>query len=574
MFRINPTVVMSLLPMLLLATVFGSVLVEGREEDASSTRLSPGPYTQTVSTDLSTEPETTTDKVSISDSISVTEFKEVAPEPNSTIRSSINQTFTDLFESEKEETQLLETKLEVPYIDYGLEEAKQEPMFVEVAQVNSSMTALHSNINKTTQNTTEAENKNYDLIQTGYTAYDNVKPTTDKSKELNNNADEIRDINSTKQETMNSNEILVSEATNENLDISTVKPLGAAITVIQSETQNTFSNSSESLLLSTFNIDMTTVSSHSNKSSPSTEVTEATDIPITVQHQFNKSPESMNISTVQPEVATTTSLSNKSSNTEVKTTEAAIVTRNNFSKPTEPVQIYTTEADVERNISNTYFSTEAVVDEDESITTQSEPEKSSVTNVTSSSTEVAATTTYGINTFSETTHRNSTTNEALTTTSITASVRPLNKPNYADESSMNKETESSRDGSTTEQNNLQTYSPQYICIRPGRFPARPSCTEYHVCRRVGVWLFHFKERCHYGFEFSSRHRRCVPPHVSDCRKEFVFSYIHNRHNKEDESKSSESVNENSDEDSRSSHSEEEPRRNILAFLLKKKVKYE
>ncbi|XP_069674761.1 uncharacterized protein [Periplaneta americana] len=59
--------------------------------------------------------------------------------------------------------------------------------------------------------------------------------------------------------------------------------------------------------------------------------------------------------------------------------------------------------------------------------------------------------------------------------------------------------------------------PMYYCTKPGHFPAPPSCDEYHVCRLIGIWLIHFKETCHYGFEFSYKYKFCVPVYLSDCR---------------------------------------------------------
>jgi hypothetical protein len=53
----------------------------------------------------------------------------------------------------------------------------------------------------------------------------------------------------------------------------------------------------------------------------------------------------------------------------------------------------------------------------------------------------------------------------------------------------------------------------FQCPRPGRFPARSSCTEYHVCRRRGGRLLHSEERCPPGHGFSSRLKFCVPSHL-------------------------------------------------------------
>ncbi|GFG30375.1 hypothetical protein Cfor_12946, partial [Coptotermes formosanus] len=64
-----------------------------------------------------------------------------------------------------------------------------------------------------------------------------------------------------------------------------------------------------------------------------------------------------------------------------------------------------------------------------------------------------------------------------------------------------------------------THTPHYHCTRPGHFPARATCTDYHVCRLVGFWFVHFKETCHFGLQFNARLRLCVPSYLSDCRLE-------------------------------------------------------
>jgi hypothetical protein len=66
-------------------------------------------------------------------------------------------------------------------------------------------------------------------------------------------------------------------------------------------------------------------------------------------------------------------------------------------------------------------------------------------------------------------------------------------------------------------NSYDKNNSHYHCIRPGHFPARPSCTDYHVCRLVGFWFVHFKETCHFGLQFNARIRLCVPGYLSDCR---------------------------------------------------------
>lgn len=77
--------------------------------------------------------------------------------------------------------------------------------------------------------------------------------------------------------------------------------------------------------------------------------------------------------------------------------------------------------------------------------------------------------------------------------------------------------------------------PYYHCKEPGHFVSRPSCVEYHVCRRVGVWMMHFKARCHFGYKFSTLFRFCVPSYLSDCNTDpylvdFSMKYDDNTEN--------------------------------------------
>jgi hypothetical protein len=61
-----------------------------------------------------------------------------------------------------------------------------------------------------------------------------------------------------------------------------------------------------------------------------------------------------------------------------------------------------------------------------------------------------------------------------------------------------------------------THNLHYHCTKPGHFPARPSCTDYHVCWLVGFWFVHFKQTCPFGLQFNARIRLCVPGFLSDC----------------------------------------------------------
>ncbi|XP_067008053.2 uncharacterized protein [Anabrus simplex] len=58
----------------------------------------------------------------------------------------------------------------------------------------------------------------------------------------------------------------------------------------------------------------------------------------------------------------------------------------------------------------------------------------------------------------------------------------------------------------------------FTCPGAGLFPAPPSCTEYHICIRIGPIERHYIRSCWKGFEFSRRWRVCLPRILSDCLK--------------------------------------------------------
>jgi hypothetical protein len=136
-------------------------------------------------------------------------------------------------------------------------------------------------------------------------------------------------------------------------------------------------------------------------------------------------------------------------------------------------------------------------------------------------------------------------------------------------------TTSSELESTTSGGNIELITLPYQCTRPGRFPARPSCSEYHVCRRVGFWLLHHKETCRFGRKFSSRYGICVRGRSSDCGTG-PFSWD-GQSSETSENSSRELNNDNSAEDDKDdSHSDENVKTskiNLLRALLKEKKKH-
>jgi hypothetical protein len=123
--------------------------------------------------------------------------------------------------------------------------------------------------------------------------------------------------------------------------------------------------------------------------------------------------------------------------------------------------------------------------------------------------------------------------------------------------------------STTLSTSFKPNIPYYHCTETGHFPARPSCIEYHVCRRVGFWLIHFKATCHFGHQFSLQFRFCVPSYLSDCNRDPYLvnaSMKDDEHNAQNDNSSSEF-----DDDNGECENEEEFRRTLLTSILKTRI---
>jgi hypothetical protein len=107
----------------------------------------------------------------------------------------------------------------------------------------------------------------------------------------------------------------------------------------------------------------------------------------------------------------------------------------------------------------------------------------------------------------------------------------------------------------------------YSCIGPGRFPARTSCTEYHICLLAGFWFVHFKQTCHFGLQFSLRFRFCVPSYLSDCKIDPYLANVRRKNgarSENDDSKSSEF-----DDNGEEGRTGEVSKRNLWFPLVKK-----
>jgi hypothetical protein len=107
----------------------------------------------------------------------------------------------------------------------------------------------------------------------------------------------------------------------------------------------------------------------------------------------------------------------------------------------------------------------------------------------------------------------------------------------------------------------------YHCIGPGRFPARPSCTEYHICRLAGFWFVHFKQTCHFGLQFSLLFGFCVPSYLSDCKIDPYLANVRRKdgaRSEKDDSRSSEF-----EDESEKGRTGDVSRRNLWFPLMKK-----
>lgn len=128
-------------------------------------------------------------------------------------------------------------------------------------------------------------------------------------------------------------------------------------------------------------------------------------------------------------------------------------------------------------------------------------------------------------------------------------------PSYPDINDVSSSTEAPRSPLSTASTSVGKRPPQdFHCIGPGRFPARPSCTEYHVCRLAGFWFVHFRKSCHFGLQFSLRLGFCVPSYLSDCQMDSYFGRGYSRSRE-------------FDDDSQAGQSGEVSRRNLLYSLM-------
>jgi hypothetical protein len=154
--------------------------------------------------------------------------------------------------------------------------------------------------------------------------------------------------------------------------------------------------------------------------------------------------------------------------------------------------------------------------------------------------------------------------EAITTEQVFASEPEATIPNSPDIPDFNDAS------SSTECSTFPFTIPptsHYHCIGSGRFPARPSCTEYHVCRLEGFWFVHFKQTCHFGLHFSLRLRFCVPSYLSDCE---IDPYLTDYNRKDGVHSENNRSSSEYDDDSAEGRIGEVSRRNLWFPLMKKR----
>jgi hypothetical protein len=115
------------------------------------------------------------------------------------------------------------------------------------------------------------------------------------------------------------------------------------------------------------------------------------------------------------------------------------------------------------------------------------------------------------------------------------------------------------------------YTPVYQCVRPGRFPASSSCTEYHVCRRIRSRWLHFKARCPFGRKFSFLYGFCVPSRRSDCSPGSILFHASRKNDGKSSSDFHDSDSDGSGEnDSRINKNEDKWKINQWRYFLKEK----
>jgi hypothetical protein len=157
--------------------------------------------------------------------------------------------------------------------------------------------------------------------------------------------------------------------------------------------------------------------------------------------------------------------------------------------------------------------------------------------------------------------------DALTSEQVWITEQDATVPSYPDLNDVSSATDGPVSAFTTPSTSFGKQAPSdYHCIFPGRFPARPSCTEYHVCRLAGYRYVHFKRSCHFGFQFSLWLGICVPSYLSDCQMDPYFGNVRTRyggHSERGYSRSSDF-----DDDSEDGRSGEVPKINSWFSLMR------
>lgn len=160
--------------------------------------------------------------------------------------------------------------------------------------------------------------------------------------------------------------------------------------------------------------------------------------------------------------------------------------------------------------------------------------------------------------------------DALTSEQVWITEQDATVPSYPDLDDVSSATEGPASAFTTPSTSFGKHAPSdYHCIFPGRFPARPSCTEYHVCRLAGFRFVHFKRSCHFGLQFSIWLGFCVPSYLSDCQMDPYFANVRRRdggHNERGYSRSNDF-----DDDSEDGRSGEVPKRNSWFSLMRNRI---
>jgi hypothetical protein len=161
-----------------------------------------------------------------------------------------------------------------------------------------------------------------------------------------------------------------------------------------------------------------------------------------------------------------------------------------------------------------------------------------------------------------------TTNEASVTDFV---VNETNSQNNQTIISVSSVTTTEISASSLPPTTRKHYTPVYQCVRPGRFPASSSCTEYHVCRRIRYRWLHFKARCPFGRKFSFLYGFCIPSRRSDCRPGSILFHANRKNDGKSSSDSHDSDSDGSGEnDSRINKNEDKWKINQWRYFLKEK----